>query len=242
MSRRAAKILRPALLCATIVFGLVGASAASLNITSTSLVAFTFDNVEIVTGQTYVLYPSHDSFTNDKAKNTNYGSAPEFAVVRGTQWVTIDGSSVQVKKGKTYISFDTSGVCAGAVTSATLQLTGPASNDVGGNKFHYHPIEGSWDESTITKNNKPGTGDHIDIDDGDSTSTYTVVNIDVMSTLHDSAQENGLIDSSGNFDSSSDTALYGWELKDWNNTVWYSSEHPTQSLRPTLTIEISSCP
>ena len=99
MSRRAAKILRPALLCATIVFGLVGASAASLNITSTSLVAFTFDNVEIVTGQTYVLYPSHDSFTNDKAKNTNYGSAPEFAVVRGTQWVTIDGSSVQVKKG-----------------------------------------------------------------------------------------------------------------------------------------------
>ncbi|NCG36397.1 MAG: DNRLRE domain-containing protein [Actinobacteria bacterium] len=241
MSRRAAKILMPALLCATIVFGLVGASAASLNITSASLVAFTFNNVDIVTGQTYVLYPSHDSFTNDKAKNTNYGSEEYFAVTTGTKTVTYGGQSTEVKKGKAYLSFDVSGVCAGAVTSATLQLTGPSSNNVSGS-FHYDPIEASWDESTITKNNKPSTGDHIDIDDGDATSTYTVANIDVMSTLHDSAQENGLIDSSGDFNSSSDTALYGWELKDWNNTVWYSSEHPTQSLRPTLTIVVSSCP
>jgi hypothetical protein len=80
----------------------------------------------------------------------------------------------------------------------------------------------------------------IDLDD--STSTYTVVNVDVMSTLHDSSQEDGLIDSSGNFNSNSDTALYGWELKDWNNTVWCSSEDPTPSLRPTLTIVGSSCP
>ena len=236
-------------LCILVLVMVSGASAASTSLATSDLTAFrqTGVDVPIPSGQTYVLYPSHDSFTNDKAKNDNRGDEEKLIVSRDQSSFTFNGSTVTVKKARTYIRFDMSTVCSGPVTSALLTLTGPATNNVGGNHFHYHPIEETWDESTITKNNRPDTGEHIDAPWSTiSSGGNMVATIAVKSTLDDVdgdiTVESGLIDSLGNFDPNSDPALYGWELKDWQRSQWYSSEQSNPALRPTLTIEVSSCP
>lgn len=213
------------------LFALAGASAAPVSSSSSNLTGFAQAVSGIVVGGTYELTANSDTFIDKKHKNDNYGTLSQFAITDRKKTVNVSGTNIEVEKGIALIGFDTSAVCdGGEVTSATLQIFGPASNDTGG--IHIHEISESWSETGATWNNEPDDV-HVDQDITVTTSNGTdTVTFDVTDSV---------VDGSGGFDANADAVEYGWWIEKAKQSVWYSRTWSDASLRPTLTIEIASC-
>lgn len=227
MSRRSRPIAAVTLLAA---FVLPGASAARITISSESISAFQEHDIDIPFPETHVLGASQDTFLDQKHKNTNYGSQTQFAITKGKDTVSVGGTDIHVENARLLISFDVSAVCVGAVSSATLTITGPSSNNTIG--IQIAELTSSWDEMTATWHNSP---DDSRIDQDTSVNIVggdAIASFDVTSTL---------VDSQGRFDPTTDAAVNGWTVKDARNSVWYSRSWSDTTLRPSLTIEIASC-
>jgi len=215
-------------------------AAASTPLSTESLFAYSED-VDIDTGGggegtgTFALDAGRDSFVNQKSKNTNYGTLDEFAVVKHNRTVSVGGSNVQVKLTRGYVAFDLSSICSGAqLTSATLTLQGPSTNDT--DNLKVRTVTSSWAETSIKWNNKPSSTEYVSETDSEVTistsSGVTTLSVDVLAPL---------TDASGVLDTSSSAATHGWELRDADETIWYARENSDTALQPELTLVVSSC-
>lgn len=216
-------------------------AAASTPLSTESLFAYSED-VDIDTGGgggggtgTFSLDADRDSFVNQRSKTTNYGTLDEFAVVQPTRTVSVGGSNISVKLARGYVAFDLSSICSGAqLASATLTVQGPSSNDTDSLKIR--TVGSSWAETSITWNSKPSSTEYVSVTDSEVTVStaggVTTVSVDVLSLLTDGG---------GALDTSSSAATHGWELRDADETIWYSRTNSTAALQPELTVVVSSC-
>jgi hypothetical protein len=96
-----------------------------------------------ISAQTFIT--TEDSYTYDASSGTNYGTATEIWVKKGT--------TSNFRKG--YLKFDLSGTSFPAITSATVRLYATASVAV---TMNLYQIADSWTETGITWSNAPADG------------------------------------------------------------------------------------
>jgi hypothetical protein len=155
---------------------------------------------------------NYDAYTNSDQPTTNFGSSRITLYKQGSTYSRI------------WMKYDLpTGVLQQDIQSGTLDLTIYANTDVGTHSVHIYRANASWDESTLTHNNKPS---------GTLIGTYLV-------TLPSSGVATfPMTDVVNAFDSNSN---YGFYLEFNNNTgscEFENSEQSTSSVRPLFTFSV----
>ena len=157
--------------------------------------------------------------------NTNYGSLTQHQI----QYWTISGSTMTKRN---YLEFDLSSIPENAIVlSADLTLYGQSFQTIlsGSNALYIRKVTESWDESTLTWNNKPAstsTGQISVAHAGNSTA-------DDVFDVTDHVQE--FVSRPCN--------NFGWEFRLQNETTlyskrfYYSSDYTVASKRPKLVVD-----
>ena len=117
-------------------------------------------------------YAVADSYVNQNAPNTNYGSNTSLAV-RKDEFLQEDFALLR---------FDLSSIPVGSVvTSATLNLRlSLANTDPGDPRISIYWVVGDWSENAVTWNNKPSTvltGHYLDVPPTYTTHTWTITDM-----------------------------------------------------------------
>jgi len=131
----------------------------------------------------------HDG--HPESANGNGNSLSELAIFAWT-------NGGQYVEGKAFISFDLSGIPAGAtITSANLSLYGVTSSgwnpqgNQGDNAFIVQRVLSSWSENTLTWNNAPATTTAGQVTSTNSTSIWNYdVTIPVTNLVQDMINQN----------------------------------------------------
>lgn len=161
--------------------------------------------------------------------NSNYGNKQDFNAIAWTN----GGNQSNVRS---LIQFDLSGIPANAtITSATLALYFNPSSPEGkhfqflnSNSSYISRITSTWSENTVTWANQPTitSSNRVSLS-GTSSSTQSFTNINMKQLI---------IDSRNNPSTSFGFMLKLQQEKSFRKLIFASSDHPTASLRPKLTI------
>ncbi len=161
--------------------------------------------------------------------NSNYGNKQDFDAIAWTN----GGNQSNVRS---LIQFDLSGIPANAtITSATLALYFNPSSPEGkhfqflnSNSSYISRITSAWNENTVTWANQPSTTSTNRVSlSGTSSSTQSFTSINMKQLI---------IDSRNNPSTSFGFMLKLQQEKSFRKLIFASSDHPTASLRPKLTI------
>ncbi len=172
------------------------------------------------------LTATEDTWNDDRATTTTHGSDPRLGIADSSQvcFVIAAVSCTTIRNARAYVKFDLSAIPAGAtITSATLELDGGPTT-IGAAPATARRVTGTWSESTMTYNSRPGTSGTGAVTGASADTAGT----EVMTFNLTSLVQNRATTSIAN----------GFELRPNGTTDswWYSSEWTTAAQRPTLTV------